>query len=378
MAAEHEPFVVTRGLASLQWWLTRRLTLKSHTVYRSGMAVSAVSAGTYPAGKAAASNLTITNEQNVLESNMVSGQDSLRDAGCYVGPSRILAAVVVVGICLGVSGVRGADSPRVAEPITEGQRVFSCGHSFHMFVPGIVTDLCQKAGIQGHVQIGVSGIGGSRVIQHWEKSDEAKEALKSGKVDVLTLSPIFLPDAGIENFATLALEHNKNIRVLVQPIWLRWDIYEPTTKRPKTVDHDAISGEELRKRHAVYFQEMDELIRGLNKKLGKTVLFIVPAPQAVIALREKIIAGQAPGLKTQSDLFTDATGHGTPPLRTLVAYCNYAVIYRRSPVGLPVPEDLKKAKLGDQEDKLNRLLQELAWEAVTQQPLSGVPLDANP
>jgi hypothetical protein len=309
---------------------------------------------------------------------MVSGQDSLRGAGRNVRSSRVLTAVAVVGICLGVSGVRGADSPRVAEPITQGQRMLTCGHSFHVFVPGIVADLCQKAEVPGHVQIGLSSIGGSRVIQHWDKADKVKEALESGKVDVLTLSPIFLPDPGIENFATLALKHNKDIRVLVQPIWLRWDIYEPTTKRPEKVDHNAISGEELRKRHAVYFQEMDELIRGLNKKLGQTVLFIVPAPQAVIALREKIIAGQAPGLKMQSDLFTDATGHGTPPLRTLVAYCNYAVIYRRSPVGLPVPEDLKRAKLGDQEDKLNRLLQELAWEAVTKHPLSGVPLDANP
>jgi len=123
---------------------------------------------------------------------------------------------------------------------------------------------------------------------------------------------------------------------------------------------------------------MDAHIRDLNKKLGKTVLYIVPAPYAVIALREKIVAGQAPGLKMQSDLFTDATGHGTPPLKALVGYVNYAVIYRRSPVGLPVPEILKQAKLGDQEAKLNTLLQELAWDAVTQHPLSGVRLDVQP
>jgi hypothetical protein len=77
----------------------------------------------------------------------------------------------------------------------------------------------------------------------------------------------------------------------------------------------------------------------------------------------------------QEDLFTDALGHGKPALQALVSYCNYAVIYRRSPVGLPVPNVLKQAKLGDQEEKLNRLLQELAWEAVTQHPLSGVRLD---
>jgi hypothetical protein len=267
---------------------------------------------------------------------------------------------------------------KLAEPINKGQRVFTCGHSFHVWVPGIVTDLAKKADIPGHVQIGVSSIGGSKVIQHWNKPDDknnAKDALKTGKVDVLTLSPIFFPDAGIENFTKLALEHNKDIRIVVQPIWLRWDIYEPTTKRPAKVDHNAITGEELRKRHAVYFKEMDEFIRDQNKKQGKTVLFVVPAAQAVIALREKIIAGEAPGLKSQEDLFTDELGHGKPPLQALVAYCNYAVIYRRSPVGLPVPNILKQAKLGDQEEKLNRLLQELAWQAVVEHPLSGVRLD---
>ena len=42
----------------------------------------------------------------------------------------------------------------------------------------------------------------------------------------------------------------------------------------------------------------------------------------------------------------------------------------------PAPEVLKQAKLGGQEEKLNRLLQELAWEAIKQHPLSGVRPDA--
>ncbi len=294
-------------------------------------------------------------------------------------------AVVVIALAALLPATRAIaqEKPveKPAEPITTGQRVFTCGHSFHVWVPGIMADLCKKAEIPNHVQVGLSSIGGSRVIQHWDVAEEknkAKEALKTGKVDVLTLSPIFLPDAGIENFTTLALEHNKDIRVVVQPIWLRWDVYEPTTKRPEKVDHNAITGEELRKRHAEYFKSVDEFVRALNTKLGKTVLFIAPAPQAVIALREKIIAGEAPGLKAQEDLFSDALGHGKPPLQALVAYCNYAVVYRRSPVGLPAPEILKQAKLGDQEAKLNRLLQELAWEAVTTHPLSGVRLEAKP
>jgi len=189
---------------------------------------------------------------------------------------------------------------------------------------------------------------------------------------VLTLSTIFLPDAGIENFTTLALEHTRDIRGILQPIWLRRDIYEPTTKRPEKVDHNAITGEELRERHAEHFQKMDDHIRELNQKYDKTVLYIAPAPQAVIALREKIIAAETPGLMVQEDLFTDELGHGKPPLMALVGYVNFATMYRRSQIGLPVPEILKQAKLGDQKELLNQSLEELAWNAVIEHPLSGV------
>ncbi len=76
-----------------------------------------------------------------------------------------------------------------------------------------------------------------------------------------------------------------------------------------------------------------------------------------------------PGLKEQNDLFTDALGHAKAPLAALVAYCYYGLIYEKSPVGLPVPAILATAKEGE---KLNRLLQEIAWEAVTAHPQSGV------
>src|SRR5439155_3263778 len=106
-----------------------------------------------------------------------------------------------------------------------------------------------------------SSIGGSRVVQHWnlpEEKNKAKQALRTGKVDVLTLAPIHLPDEGIDHFTQLALEHNPNIRITVQEFWLPFDIYDTTFKlRPKKAAHDAPTGEALRKLHAPYFQGMD-------------------------------------------------------------------------------------------------------------------------
>ena len=266
----------------------------------------------------------------------------------------------------------GLQASSQTTPVDRGQRVFTCGHSFLVFVPGILADMAKGAGIKDHKMAGLSSIGGSRVIQHWNVADEknkAKEALRHGTVDVLSLSPIHLPDEGLEKFARLALEHNPKVRVTVQEFWLPFDLHDGHTKRPKTVDHDAPTVTGLKKEHDLYFKSMDEHVREQNRKLEKEVLFVVPVGQAVIALRAKIIDGKAPGLKKQSDLFIDAIGHPRPPLQALVAYCHFAVIYRRTPVGLPVPDVLARS---DDKENLNRLLQELAWDAVTHHSLSGV------
>lgn len=220
------------------------------------------------------------------------------------------------------------------------------------------------------------------LLQHWNIKDEdnkAKDALKSGNTDVLILTPVYLPDDGIEKFTRFGLETNPNLRVTVQEFWIPYDIYEPhfydapKIPHPVKVDHNVQTGESLKAIHAKYFQEMDQLIKDLNQSLGKQAVFVVPMGQAVIALRERIIAGKAPGLMTQEDLFTDGLGHPKPVLQALIAYAHFSVIYRKNPTGLPVPKVLRDLKFPAEEtEALNRLLQEIAWDAAIHHPLSGV------
>ncbi len=274
-----------------------------------------------------------------------------------------------------ISNLKGAMQTK---PITQGQRVFTCGHSFHFWVPPLVAELAHAAGITNHVVAGVSSIGASPALAHWKVPDDknrAKAALTAGKVDVLTLSCMSGPDEGIRNFAKLAVAHNLNVRVTLQELWLPEDRFPFITgpRVPHTMDEfngATLAG--LQPPHAAYFKVMEDYVRALNAELGKQVVFIVPDAQATLALRTRIIAGTAPGLKKQSELFADTWGHPTVPLKVLSAYCHFAVIYRRSPVGLPMPHILTDAKTKGWDAKLNRLLQELAWEAVTHHPLSGV------
>ena len=277
----------------------------------------------------------------------------------------------------------GSETDQPTQPITKGQRVFTVGHSFHTWVAPILDEIAKSAGISDHHVAGVWFLGGSTVIQHWnfpEEKNPAKQALISGQVDDLTLSPIWLPDEGIENFATLGLQHNPDLRITVQEFWLPNDTYHPVypLETHIAVDHNAATMPELQKQYELYFNDVDNYVRNLNKKLGKDAIFIVPVGQAVLALREKIVAGQAPGVKMQAELFRDSWGHPTALTEVLSAYCHFAVIYRRSPVGLPVPHELAQAKIPAEDvSALNLLLQELAWDAVIHHPLSGVRANAS-
>lgn len=285
------------------------------------------------------------------------------------------ATFFIASLCLAAFTTRAAESQ---PPITVGQRVATCGHSFHVFTYRQVAEMALAAGLK-HELAGLSSIGGSTVQKHWvvpEEKSAVKQALKAGKADVLTLSPIWLPDEAIEQFVKLGIEHNPALRVTVQEYWMPNDEYEPVypLQTKKKVDHNATDLAKLRDATMRYAKDIEDYVKGINQRLGKDAVLIVPVGMAAVTLREKIIKGEAPGLKAQADLFRDNWGHANPPLQILSSYCHFAVIYRKSPVGLPVPQAFKLLKdmSDDEKAKLNTLLQHIAWDIVSVHPMSGI------
>ena len=253
-----------------------------------------------------------------------------------------------------------------------GLRVFIMGHSFHMFVAPRLAPLAKAAGIEGHTLAGQQSLGGSRVQQHWDLPDEknlAKAALREGKVDVITMSPNWVvPDEGIERFVELGLEHNPKLRVLVQLSWMPGDGATPQDKVKTNEERDTRPLDIPRAAHAQWKSQLEPQLLALNAKLGREVIHAAPAGDAVLKLRELIVAGKVPGITKQSEIFADAGGHGKMPVIALVTYVNFACIYRTSPVGLNDPQP----ELDKLSPDLKPLLQRIAWEAVTAHPMSGV------
>lgn len=277
--------------------------------------------------------------------------------------------------CLFTFAVRAVD---LQPPITTGQRIATCGHSFHVFTYRQVEQMALAAGLK-HQLVGLSSIGGSTVQKHWDVPEEksaVKQVLKAGGADVLTLSPIWLPDEAMEHFVKLGLEHHPALRITVQEYWMPNDEYEPVypLQTRKKVDHNATDPAKLRDATLRYARDIEACVRGINQRMGRDAVLIVPVGIAAATLREEILKGKVPGVRQQSDLFRDNWGHAQAPLQVLSSYCHFAVIYRRNPAGLPVPPALKLLKDMNDDDKikLNTILQQIAWDTVSTHPMSGL------
>ncbi|CAN5608395.1 hypothetical protein BH11PLA2_BH11PLA2_06670 [soil metagenome] len=264
-------------------------------------------------------------------------------------------------------------TPPAAATIPEGQRVFVCAHSFMIFTAKTLPPIAESAKIK-HIAAGQQMIGGSQTIQHWNLPDEknmAKKALREGTVDVFVCSPLVqIPDRGIDNFTKLGLEKNPKLRVLVQASWVPRDgTLLGGFKNAQRDDATLEKLKSLREVQAGYTEALLKQVTELNKASGKDVAHIIPVGDAVITLREKILAGQVPGLAKQTDLFSDDLGHAKSPLVILVTYCHYAAIYKQSPEGLPVPKEIKAMP---KSEEMNKVLQEIAWKTVSEYEASGV------
>ena len=321
----------------------------------------------------------------------------------------VLAIILVCGACLAQTGSTPA-----------GMSAFYASHSLMWDMPPVLTEIAQSYGIEGHEVLGIQRLGVSRTSQHWELPDEqnqAKKALKEGNVDAFVMSPIGMPDPGIDNFVKLGLEHNPNAKFYIQISWPGMGLVDnddmesmmggmfggrgpgaPPGGAPanKAAARDGSGGrggfgggmmgggqdynktpEEIAKINVKNNKSAEELAKKLNEEAGKTVVYLIPTAQAHNALRVMIYNKEMPGMTDQGEVFRDFIGHPTDPVIALNAYLHFAVMYGVSPVGLPVPSILKNSSKPEyREEKFNRALQELAWNTVINYPQSGVKSSA--
>ncbi|HET9949638.1 MAG TPA: hypothetical protein VFQ22_11995 [Longimicrobiales bacterium] len=287
----------------------------------------------------------------------------------------------------------------VARPIVEGQKSVMATHSFNVFIgpnlrtgePGPLAALAAEAELEGHEALAVQMIGGSTPMQHWNEGDgddtknRAKVALRAGGVDVLTMSPnAIMPEEGIDLFADFLMETNPEARLLVQHSWSAWDGHGLTPSvggngAPdfSNEDRDEATLETIQgwidAAHAPggYLERMRAQLQAINERSGHTMAYVVPSATAVYRLRQEVLHGNVPGIERQSQLFVDPIGHPARPVVNLVTYVWFIVMYRQPASGLTALVDPGDPTSAERE----RLLQQIAWETVLEEPMSGLLVD---
>ncbi len=183
--------------------------------------------------------------------------------------------------------------------------------------------------------------------------------MKKGEVDVcLTVDVNWVEKPPLDKWAAVGLEGNPKFRLYQQARFLPEKPEERDNS--KIADVQAVLDKSRKK--------LEARVDAINKEIGKPVVFIVPVGDAIMKLREMVVDGKFPGVTKQSELFLSGSRgsiHVEKHANLLTAYCNYAAIYQKSPVGL-------KLEIKDITDEQHAILQKLALETVLQYTHAGV------
>lgn len=265
-------------------------------------------------------------------------------------------------------------------------RVFHLGHSLvNRDMPAMLEQLA-STGHDYRSQLGW----GATLKSHWEpdvpingfeqenahpRYEDARQAAKGGKFDVLVLTEM--------------VEIKDAIRYFDSPEYVRRWARETRTSDPKTRVYlyetwhkldDPDGWLERLDRDLPRYWEGELLAKGMAHGDTGGPVYVIPAGQVMARLVRHIEQGaNLPGLKSREDLFVrkpDGTLdniHLNDLGNYLVALTHYAVLYHRSPVGLPYR--LKRADGRDASapsEQAAHLMQALVWEVVTGYPKTGV------
>lgn len=284
------------------------------------------------------------------------------------------------------SAALGALYAQPLPPPDKPLRVFHIGHS--LVGRDMPAMLEQMAG-PGHDHRSQLGWGSS-LKSHWEpdvpingfkeenahpRYQDATEAIKSGRFDALVLTEMVeIKDAikyhdsprYLRNWARLAREARPTTRVYLYETWHPLDDPQGWLQR---LDDDL-------PRH----WEGELLAKAQVHGDTGGPIHVIPAGQVMARFVRRVEQmGGLPGVSSRQDLFRFNTDGSRDNIHIndlgsyLVALTHYAVLYQRSPVGLPhrlLRADGTPADAPSEE--VAKLMQEVVWEVVTGYSKTGI------
>ena len=259
-------------------------------------------------------------------------------------------------LALATQGTAQESKPSAKSP-SKGLRVMFNGNSWFNFVSGGVADQVKAAGIEGHKEVRMA------------KPNDFS-VLEAGEVDVYAhgvhwwMETPWSHGVPAEKLVGMGLKANPNFRAYFHAAWL---VGDGRAKEIKTRDdYDSSKLADVQAALDKTRKGVEAIVDKLNEKFGKKVVFLVPVGDATVKLRVMVLDGKYPGVKKQSELWSDAMPHAGVHVSALSGYCHFAAIYRTSPVGLKI------SRWKELTDEQHAILQKIAWETVSKYPHAGV------
>nr|WP_027236677.1 hypothetical protein [Leisingera caerulea] len=294
------------------------------------------------------------------------------------------AAAATLGLMVFATRSRSVPVPPPLTPPEGPLKVFHLGHS--LVGPDMPHMLAQIAP-QGHSYNSQLGSGTS-LRAHWEPEEDildfkaanrapafrdAKEAIRSGDYGAVVLTEMVeLRDAikyfdaakYLEKWADLAREAVPHSRLYIYETWHRLDDPDGWLER---IDGDL---------EALW---VGKLLGPDSRRNPQQPFYLIPGGQVLAAVARAAEAGEISGLASRESLFARTadgqldTIHINDLGAYVVALTHFAVLYQRSPVGLP--HELTRADGSPAEAfsaEAAAKVQQIVWQVVLNLPRTGL------
>lgn len=298
-------------------------------------------------------------------------------AVCYMSPDEIAELLAQ----------HGKQIVSYAKPDDGSLRIVGTGHSF--MAPGYKTfpKIAKAAGFKQPPLLTHTGGGMTGSARYkWEQENgifgfDKKPlpillaSIANAEWDVMMWGPYFQDRPKYYAcWIEFCLKYNPQMKFYLSDAWPQIDQFGNPLPRSEDELTDQAFIEFGKQKRATYV----ELIGELNQRYPDRV-YVLPTCDAMVLAVQSYHRGELPGIEgihqvvggKERSLWRDRLGHLGPGLERLEGYVFYATIYGRSPELIE-----RKIQFGGSKkfpnEELDRAFRKIAWEAVINNPLSGV------